>query len=308
MEKKCQRCGKTFEAERHLKRYCSDTCRQYAYLERNGLKIYRPPEMNSLSTEQKPVVKNVQPLINNKSFNDENDSKSERKTIRKHKVSIENEKETVNPVNDIPSDQLGELMQEMKELKEQVAKNNQQQITQPYREKSFQELLDERLKLHYGENMFTQENYCQWKYYDFKYANYVNERMKSHLNILLKFHKEGVAEFRYVKSVYDKLEELTKSWEYNHLPSDYPYREKINDFSKRLKKIIEQYNEDDEIEFRIRKSLRVEMRAMLIEMGKTVPDVDHTPPPKKSGDISQNSYYLKHKRMGFDILKEMDNL
>ena len=41
MEKECARCGKAFESKRETKKFCSETCKQYAYLIRHGLDIQR---------------------------------------------------------------------------------------------------------------------------------------------------------------------------------------------------------------------------------------------------------------------------
>ena len=34
MQKHCEHCGRTFEAARNFRKYCSDTCKQYAYIQR----------------------------------------------------------------------------------------------------------------------------------------------------------------------------------------------------------------------------------------------------------------------------------
>ena len=48
MEKECARCGKAFESKRETKKFCSETCKQYAYLIRHGLDIQRLRIVNNV--------------------------------------------------------------------------------------------------------------------------------------------------------------------------------------------------------------------------------------------------------------------
>jgi hypothetical protein len=64
MEKECARCGKTFQSKRHTKKFCSETCKQYAYLIRHGLNVQRlqAPIINNVNnaisiTDNNPTVK-----------------------------------------------------------------------------------------------------------------------------------------------------------------------------------------------------------------------------------------------------------
>ena len=49
MEKECARCGKPFQSKRHTKKFCSETCKQYAYLIRHGLDIERLRTVNNVN-------------------------------------------------------------------------------------------------------------------------------------------------------------------------------------------------------------------------------------------------------------------
>jgi hypothetical protein len=48
MEKECARCGKNFQSKRETKKFCSETCKQYAYLIRHGLDIQRLRSVNNV--------------------------------------------------------------------------------------------------------------------------------------------------------------------------------------------------------------------------------------------------------------------
>ncbi len=50
MEKHCEHCGKPFEGQRASKKYCSETCRQMAYIKRNGLIKVRVADLSQLKT------------------------------------------------------------------------------------------------------------------------------------------------------------------------------------------------------------------------------------------------------------------
>ncbi len=49
MEKECARCGKPFQSKRDTKKFCSETCKQYAYLIRHGLDIERLRTVNNVN-------------------------------------------------------------------------------------------------------------------------------------------------------------------------------------------------------------------------------------------------------------------
>jgi len=341
MKKICKRCGTDYEAERHLSRYCSPTCRQYAYLERHGLEVKNPnltgTNSQSLTEKEDATNKETQPV--NVSTNAENnlhqenpvnpvnvvndvkqtepvnDIKPELAPIekkqnvppvteeKKKEQAVAEQKQTVNPVIDVNA--VSELMKEIKQLKEQnekiileqkqlqQQKQNPAPVAQPInntasqnQNKTFSELLDIRLKDLYGADMFNKNNYGDWSYSGFNYAHWVNERLKSYVKALLKMHDTN-ADVNRIKYISEKLQELKKSYEFNNLPEDYPYINDINDLIIKLPLFIEKTDGADEVEFRIAKPLRADMRAIVIEIGNTVPDVDHCPPPKKR-DFTQN--------------------
>src|ERR1035437_7269677 len=53
MEKECVRCGKSFQSKRNTKKFCSETCKQYAYLIRHGLNIQRLTAVNNVNDTKK---------------------------------------------------------------------------------------------------------------------------------------------------------------------------------------------------------------------------------------------------------------
>lgn len=358
MKKICKRCGTEYEAERHLSRYCSPTCRQYAYLERHGLEVKNPDltgtNSSSMTEKEDATHEETQPV--NVSTNAENNLhqetsvnpvnpvnvaidvkqpqpvnniKSEPTPIKekhiespvieekKKEQTVAEQKQTVNPVIDVNA--VSDLMKEIKLLKEQnekimleqkqvQQKPNPAPVAQPInntvsqnQNKTFSELLDIRLKDLYGADMFNKNNYGDWSYSGFSYAHWINERLKSYVKTLLKMHDTN-ADINRIKYISEKLQELKKSYEFNHLPDDYPYINDINGLIIKLQLFIEKTDGADEVEFRIAKPLRADMRAIVIEIGNTAPDVDHCPLPTKR-DFTQNRYYQAAKRKGFDVLK-----
>ena len=339
MKKICKRCSAEYEAERHLSRYCSPTCRQYAYLERHGLEIKTPavdltktnipveerkfvndnPVAENNSVEQNPVndvneIKQTNTANDNKQELNPTEQKQNENSVKEEKKTEQGQ--TVNSAIDINA--LGELVKEIKQLKEQnekITSEHQQLLFQKQnpvsptnnmlsqnQNKTFSELLRLRMMDLYGANMFMSGFYDHWSQYHFRYAHWVNERLKSHLKALLKFHKEGSVDINRIKYINNKFEEIKNAFEFRHLPEDYPYINDIMELIRKLQKLVANSQDGDEIEFKIAKNLRVEMRAILIEIGNTVPDVDHSSPPKKKS-FEQNSYYLAAKAKGFDVLK-----
>ena len=79
MEKQCERCGNTFQSKRDTKKFCSETCKQYAYLIRHGLNIPRLHIVSNvndtnqqhfkmeekISFEQPHIIKLIENILNN---------------------------------------------------------------------------------------------------------------------------------------------------------------------------------------------------------------------------------------------------
>lgn len=78
MEKQCERCGNNFQSKRDTKKFCSETCKQYAYLIRHGLNIPRLHIVNNdndsnqqlfkmenkISFEQPHIIKLIEDYLN----------------------------------------------------------------------------------------------------------------------------------------------------------------------------------------------------------------------------------------------------
>ena len=58
MEKQCQHCRKTFNPKRNTKKFCSETCKQYAYLTRHGLQVHRLNIVNNVNDDKKDTDAN----------------------------------------------------------------------------------------------------------------------------------------------------------------------------------------------------------------------------------------------------------
>lgn len=55
MKKECEYCKKEFKPERATRKYCSDTCKQYAYLKRHGMN-QSTPALQGMSKQQEVIV------------------------------------------------------------------------------------------------------------------------------------------------------------------------------------------------------------------------------------------------------------
>jgi hypothetical protein len=311
MKKDCIRCGAPFEAERHLKRYCSDSCRQYAYLERNGLKTKASAD-KGIGTQEKPVL-NSRAIGNLTPVNDVIYVK--RKTEVPVQEPILQEKksnESPDPVIDRTTYAiLKDLIKEVRLLKEQVAAltetKKQELVPVPkppmeiklgkYTGLNYNEKLQQRMSEYFGENMFT-EDYFMFDYHEFKNVHWVNERWKSHIKAIIKLQEQESMEVIALKNIYDKIEVLRNSYEYNHLPAPYPYRASIDGISKKLLVFIDKAMKEDleEIDLEIGEMMRVELQAMIKEIGTTVPDVDHSSPPPNSSSVGRLAWQAAKRR------------
>lgn len=63
-QKTCEHCGSMFLPVRSTRKYCSDTCKQYSYLQRKGIKPGAVPS-NEQAQDHVPVTVNTQasPLV-----------------------------------------------------------------------------------------------------------------------------------------------------------------------------------------------------------------------------------------------------
>src|ERR1051326_689759 len=146
MKKICKRCGKTYPAERHLSRYCSPTCRQYAYLERHGLTIKNAGDQNTEKIDEEKTlepneskfqgvnddksVNDISPVndvidINEKAGQEKKTPETVTKKIPMQEIKKSSGEKSVNDSNGI-NNQLGALMEEIKQLRKQVNKSDEQ--------------------------------------------------------------------------------------------------------------------------------------------------------------------------------------
>lgn len=255
MQKTCLRCGKLFEAGRHLKKYCTDTCRQYAYLERHGLQIRKKEQVETSTACSQRMT--------------ELESELERLKVQISVLSGCREKETETIV----------ALHTPKEI--QLVINDKVSGTEKLSEKTEVNQCKEESAIRLRAEQFTSDYYAGWSEADIKNAAWVDERVKSHCKRLLEMQGKE-KHIKYVKYIIEAFHKLSEAPEYKLLPFGYPYKP----FIKKVVSLLKQFVRDAEQNRNRRASLMLsnamysEMICVCRKIGNSVPDVDHSIPSK----------------------------
>ncbi len=135
MKKNCERCGTEFEPRHPSRKYCSSTCKQYAYFERNGMSLG-----NSVKAEVKAAEDNPEPEQNEQVIEipvtqqikpEETSVKDEQfpiTPITEEKIPVLSEKKIEPaPVKQNTEPSITMTMDQLEALLKKVAKDNQQE-------------------------------------------------------------------------------------------------------------------------------------------------------------------------------------
>ncbi len=123
MRNNCEYCSTSFRGERRTKKYCSDNCRQMAYLTRKG---YLPKEsLNSVKdtisvNTVKPIVKDIFYSTTVKDVNDVNDTKEVKDSVKSIQPQAEEPLEGFRAVK---------LMRRMESLEKTIEQQNHLLLT-----------------------------------------------------------------------------------------------------------------------------------------------------------------------------------
>jgi hypothetical protein len=307
--KKCCRCGKDFLPERATKKYCNETCRKYAYLERNVLTLQvKKQGLLSINDDREKTLASIMLspdseiddkecdfaslTLNPDSIND--DKEEVLASIPLGMGSIIDDKEgdltsiTLTPdsiIDDKPDTFQLELEPKMihkHQKKEKEVQNEMRNDAVPIPGKPEMENLPEYKApeiIQMIEERIAERSYClwfkypdkRWNQYEQVFVRWTNERVKCLLDNLLRLtYKPSVNELT-LKTLSNAFSSMTSSFYYRNLPGNYPYRETIESLTVRLPSMIEQMGKVKKMKFCLSLQRKAELITILWEMGKCVP-------------------------------------
>lgn len=296
MKKNCERCGTEFEPKHPSRKYCSSTCKQYAYFERNGMSFgntvnpVKDTEKEKVAEDTRATEENVVETQTSEAVNPVNETGVKKESpsitpVTQEKNSVIPKKKEKPEIKSTPSIQEKQTVNITLEQLERILKKvaNPQPEPQKEKQKSFPDKLSERANNGSSANIFTRENFPNWYYSQWENIKYVNERMKSHFKKLTELTKRTV-DISVIKYITKQINDLVGTVYFEYLPVDYPFTNFIKELAKRMIEYVK-YLEKEEIEkvkIKINEEKYMEMKAIIAQIGTTVPDVNHSIPPEEN--------------------------
>lgn len=272
MKKECEYCKKEFQPERATRKYCSDTCKQYAYLERHGMRR-DSPALQGLSEQQKVIVIDRHTANDLNTVNDNNRHQEPERVNRAegHTVlSIASITPTIPCINDDkPS------VQQQAQPKAVIRRRKPIYL---------QMLLRCTEGSMFGNSLFSPERMSRLNRQQQEAVIWINERAKSYARTLLKIGKKSCSELREVQHLAKGFEDLINSYKFTQLTDmEYPCREEMFYWADTLKRYVTKLeaNPQDSFKVILSREQQVDLKALIYCIGRSAADVDHGTPPAR---------------------------
>ncbi|MEN9523720.1 MAG: hypothetical protein RL065_2097 [Bacteroidota bacterium] len=268
MQKHCEHCGKLFEAARTFKKYCSDTCKQYAYVERS--QFQKPViDVNQINDVNQSVNKNEDPnnlkelLTDIKSLliklnerpNEHSATMDKTITLAHSYVNDVNEK---LPVNHLNSENVKDSL--LTVVKKEIAISKR-----VWKSEFMSDLRHELFHKGKGAKIFWQHHFPQWDAETLEMIRAHNEFLQELLRETLRLQFQTETTWDELQDLYDQYEQLKE--DNTALPEDYPYHELIENLLSKIEKVFVHQQSAPIIKFHFHPSLRFELIKTICEIG-----------------------------------------
>jgi hypothetical protein len=274
MQKHCEHCGKLFEAAREFRKYCSDTCKQYAYIERNQFAkpvidvnpIHYVNDVNNINKtntkneEQdnlKDLLTDIKSLLIKLNEIPNEHSTTINKTIALANQYVNNVNEKL-PVNHVNSQNVNDdtLTEEKKEtaLSKRIWKSE-----------FMTDLRHELFNKGKGAKIFWQHHFPNWDKDTLEMVRVHNDFLQELLRKTLRLQFQTETTWDELQDLYDQYEQLKD--DNSELPEDYPYHELIESLMNKIEKAFIHQQSTPIIKFHFHPSLRFELIKTICEIG-----------------------------------------
>jgi hypothetical protein len=274
MQKHCEHCGKLFEAAREVRKYCSDTCKQYAYIERNQFakpvingiddnhvndvnNVNKTDSKNDEQNNLKELLSDIKSLLIKMNERTSEHSTSMDKTIARANKYVNDVDKNLSVINvnssTVNDDTLTEIKMETASFK------------RVWKSEFMKDLRHELFYKGKGAKIFWQHHFPEWDADTLDMIRAHNVFLQDLLRetLLLQFQTETT--WDELQDLYDQYEQLQE--DNSELPEDYPYHELIESLMNKIEKVFVHQQSTPIIKFHFHTSLRFELIKTICEIG-----------------------------------------
>ena len=239
MEKQCLRCGKPFTPKRNTKKFCSETCKQYAYLIRHGLSIQSFDGIY---------------VNDGKKISINNDNKN---SIVNDLITV---KEKNIPVIDVKIKPIAKINTNV---------NREENIV--FERPQIIQLIEYHLNHQYHLNTMVGHPDSLWNEKEALLIKWVNMRLKCILHNLIKLSYKEKVFSETICAIAEALSKMVGSTYFKMLPNNYPYKIFIEHLAGKIQALKKQAFQCGEIKLSLSQEKKAEYIVMLYNLSNLTP-------------------------------------
>jgi hypothetical protein len=270
MQKHCEHCGKLFEAAREGRKYCSDTCKQYAYIERSqytkpvidgnhvndvNKSVNKIEEQNNL----KELLSDIKSLLIKMNERTNEHSTSIDKTIAFANKYVNDVDKNI-PINHVNSENVND--DTLTEVKKETVL-----AKRIWKSEFMKDLRHELFVKGKGAKIFWQHHFPQWDAETLDTIRVHNEVLQELLRETLQVQFQSETSWDELQDLYEQYEQLKEDNAVAEFPEDYPYHELIERLMNKIEKVFVHQQSTPTIKFYFHPSLRFELIKTICEIG-----------------------------------------
>lgn len=276
MTHSCQHCKTEFERKRLNQFYCSQSCRQLAYVTRK----YSGKQQESIQNNTVPgfdlagLLGNMQPeillqllnsAVNNPSMTDKLTDKKE-KPANTHD-SKENPSQNVNDgfVKKSKNDRI--FTQNAYEQKSAALENPSLGTLRPGDGSTFDLMLHHEFTISIPPKGYVRSLFPRWENKEWELSQYVNGKMVGIFDCLFRADVKNTISHRELYACHNQIKEFCEGPVAFCLPADYPFKQFMYYLSIRLEPLVKSAEGKKKIKFRIGKEIEEMMTIIRIQIG-----------------------------------------
>ncbi len=265
MTHSCNHCKTEFRQRRRNQFYCTQSCRQLAYVERkystNPVDLKSTDQLSGLADmlgnmNPEMLVQILNAAVNNPSMTDKAES-----AVKPHDTAY-NPSQNVNSSGANSAQKSGQTSED---LYEKYLKTLQVDNKTPQGEKNssvLSQMIKDGFTIPIGTNEYVRSLFPHWENKDWFLSVQVNEIMLGVFDRLKKASREQVISYKTLMGCYGRMKEIAVGAYAHCLPQDYPFISFIRFLMYRLESLAEKAKGLKEIKFSVPRDLE-EMMAVI---------------------------------------------
>lgn len=277
MTRNCQHCKTPFAPTRLNQYYCKQSCRQGAYLIRNGIgsgKNISATENNSQGINVANLLNNIQPemLMQLLSGFAKNPSMTNNVTDRKDETQINKRKEFENPsqsVNDgcnINSKKHNSFVgRRYEKIVDNVNDNTPCDLKYDGKDTVLY-MLEHRLTISIPPNGYVRSLFPHWSNKEWNISLHVNKKMLQIFKRLQKASSRNIISYYELTDCCEQLHEISDGLYSFCVPEDYPFTRFLRLLTQRLTVLTDKVKDRTELKFVVPEDLNEMMMVLNVQL------------------------------------------